>query len=122
MFNIFLRKQKTPQDLKEVSAYIRKLEEEIDSIDQELKALKEQSQIHIQKVGIVRFNPFRDVGGDQSFSIALLDANDMGIVITSLYGREGNRVYAKPIEHGQSKYQLSNEEREAIQRAKAIKL
>jgi len=72
---------------------------------------------HVQKVGVVRFNPFKDIGGDQSFSIALLDEEDNGLVITSLYGREGNRVYAKPIEGGQSKYQLSDEEKEAISRA-----
>jgi len=75
----------------------------------------------IQKVGVVRYNPFQEVGGDQSFSIALLDAKDNGVVITNLYSRQENRVYAKPLEQGISKYPLSGEEKEAIARAKSSK-
>jgi len=57
------------------------------------------------------------LGGDQSFSIALLDKQNSGVVITSLYTRDGNRVYAKPIENGTSEYTLSKEEKEALSRA-----
>ncbi|PIZ89905.1 MAG: hypothetical protein COX88_01150 [Candidatus Nealsonbacteria bacterium CG_4_10_14_0_2_um_filter_35_20] len=70
-----------------------------------------------QKLGIVRFNPFKEMGGDQSFSLALLDKEDNGLLITSLYTREGNRVFAKPLVKGISKYQLSEEEKEAIRKA-----
>ena len=73
----------------------------------------------VTKVGIVRYNPFKDIGGDQSFSIALLDDSDSGIVVTSHYGRDANRVYAKPLEKGKSKYSLSQEEEQAI--AEALK-
>ena len=67
------------------------------------------------KVGIVRFNPFRDVGGDQSFAIALLNGKNNGLTISSLYTREGTRIYCKNITDGQSeKYPLTNEEKEAI--------
>lgn len=67
------------------------------------------------KVGIVRFNPFRDVGGDQSFAIALLNGKNNGLTINSLYTREGTRVYCKNITDGQSeKHPLTNEEKEAI--------
>jgi len=48
---------------------------------------------------VVRFNPFSEVGGDQSFSIALMDGNNDGFMITALYTRDGNRVYAKPIQN-----------------------
>ncbi len=69
----------------------------------------------IHKTGMVRFNPFRDIGGDQSFSLSLLDKDNNGIVISSLYSREGVRVYAKSIESGQSeKYPLTEEEKQAI--------
>jgi hypothetical protein len=69
----------------------------------------------LMKVGIVRFNPFRDVGGDQSFAIALLNGKDNGLTISSLYSREGTRIYCKNIVDGQSeKYPLTNEEKEAI--------
>ncbi len=70
---------------------------------------------------MVRFNPFKEIGGDQSFSIALLDSNNDGIVITSLYGREGNRVFGKPIKNGKSRYLLSGEEKKAIEQARGIK-
>lgn len=71
----------------------------------------------ITKIGITRFNPFKEMGGDQSFSIALLDEENSGAVITSYYGRELNRVYAKTIQKGVSKQELSQEEKEAIRLA-----
>lgn len=71
----------------------------------------------IRKVGVVRFNPFKNTGGDQSFAIALLNSGDSGIVISSLYLREGMRIYAKPVERAKSKYPLSAEEEEAIKKA-----
>ena len=68
----------------------------------------------IQHVGLVRFNPFEDTGSDQSFVVALLDAQRDGLVISSLHGRGSTRVFAKPISAGMSTHQLSNEEAEAI--------
>lgn len=73
---------------------------------------------HVQRVGIVRFNAFPDVGADLSFSIALLDGRDNGFVITSLYGRSECRTYAKPIRAGESTYILSEEEKQALARAR----
>jgi hypothetical protein len=73
--------------------------------------------VSVTKVGLVRFNPFSDAGGDQSFSIALLDSKDNGIVVSSLHGREGTRVYSKPIKAGESEYNLTEEERKAIGKA-----
>ena len=68
----------------------------------------------IQKVGIVRFNAFDNVGSDLSFSIALLDSNDSGVVISGIYARESSSTYAKPIIAGKSRYTLSAEEIQAI--------
>ena len=70
-----------------------------------------------QKLGIVRYNPFHDTGGDMSFSVALLDLEDSGIVLTSIHGRQADRVYAKPIIKGKSTHNLSAEELEAIKKA-----
>ena len=75
------------------------------------------SQKTIQKIGVIRFNPFKETGGDQSFAIALLDADNNGLIISSLFTREGTRVYTKPIESGESKYLLSKEEIEALKKA-----
>jgi hypothetical protein len=67
------------------------------------------------KFGLVRFNPFKEVGGDQSFSLAILNGKNNGITITSLFTREGTRVYSKNIAEGKSeKYALSQEEEKAI--------
>jgi len=71
----------------------------------------------IQRVGVVRFNAFPDVGGDQSFAIALLDNHGDGVVISSLQGRAENRVYAKPLKRWDSTYALSEEEKQAIAKA-----
>lgn len=68
----------------------------------------------IQKVGLVRYNAFRDVGSDLSFAIALLDGNDNGIVFNGIYGSESSNIYAKPIKNKTSNYQLSEEEEYAI--------
>ncbi len=70
-----------------------------------------------QRFAMVRYNPFSDTGGDQSFSFALLDLDNNGFVFTSIHGREVNRVYAKQIENGKSRHNLSAEEDEAIRRA-----
>jgi hypothetical protein len=95
-----------------------KSENEIKELFQSSRDLWKIANKSVQKVGIVRFNPFKDTGGDQSFAIALLDLKDSGIVISSLYSREGTRVYSKPIEKGRSKYQLTEEEKKAIEKAK----
>ena len=81
--------------------------------------LTEDGKGHYQRIGIVRFNPFADTGGAQSFTIALLDTNDNGIVMTSLYARAGNRWYVKEIHGGKGKdLELSKEEKAAIEKAK----
>jgi hypothetical protein len=73
----------------------------------------------LQQVGVVRFNAFSDTGGDQSFSVALLDANEDGVVFSSLFNRSDSRVFAKPVTRGASKYPLTDEERRAIEQAAA---
>ncbi len=92
-------------------------QKQIDDLLERVESLEEISEITFQKAGLVRFNPFKQTGGDQSFSIALLNAENDGFVITSLFGREENRVYAKPIEQGESKYSLTEEEQQALDQA-----
>jgi len=118
MFNFFKKQKKEPKNLKEILDSFNNLEKNFDKLSQELENLKRESKFSVQRVGIVRYNPFKEVGSNQSFSIALLDGNDSGVVITSLYSREGNRVYGKPIKKGQSENLLSEEEKEAIEKAK----
>src|SRR5438046_7028073 len=75
------------------------------------------AQHSIQKVGVVRFNPFADTGGDQSFAVALLDAEGNGVVLSSLHGRADTRIFAKSVQAGRSKHALSDEEQDAIRKA-----
>ncbi|OTA40981.1 MAG: hypothetical protein A6D92_11240, partial [Symbiobacterium thermophilum] len=75
-----------------------------ESIRRRLSDLESASQKYLQRIGIVRYNAFPDVGADLSFSCALLDGEDNGVVVTSLYGRSECRTYAKPIRGGSSSY------------------
>ena len=71
----------------------------------------------IQKVGLIRYNPFDEMGGNLCFALALLDGNDNGVVLNGIHSRTGSFTYAKPIEAGTSTYVLSAEEIEALERA-----
>ncbi len=86
-----------------------------------LALLETIAEISIQKVGFLRFNPFSDTGGDNSFVAALLDRTDTGIIISSLYTREGMRLYAKKIERGKAATPLSDEEKKALGEAMRTK-
>lgn len=81
------------------------------------RKITEQLSFALQKVGVVRFNPFGDVGGNQSFVVAMLDNHNSGVIILSLYSRDGVRIYGKPVKDGQSEYKLSGEEEEALKKA-----
>ncbi len=117
MFN-FLKKKKEPENLEEILAELRALKRDSEKISKELESLKRENMSNFQKFGLVRFNPFKEMGSNQSFSLCLLDGQDNGIVLTSLYGKEGNRVYGKPLKGGKSEYLLSDEEKKAIEYAK----
>jgi len=117
----FFKKEKKLDNLKDVLKYVKNLEKKVDILSKDLAEMKEKNKLHIQKVGIIRYNPFGRVGGDQSFSIALLDEKNNGFVLTGLFASEGNRVYAKPVKDGLSNYSLSDEEKQAIERAIAYK-
>ena len=71
----------------------------------------------IQKTGLVRYNPFEDTGGNQSFALALLDADGDGVIVSSLHARSGTRIYAKAVAAGRPEAALSDEEAEALRRA-----
>lgn len=90
----------------------------LEELAKQLGQLEDLSEYHIQKVGMVRFNPFKDLGGDHSFSIALLDAKDTGLVITGLHTRERTRVYVKAVKKGKAEHELSGEEKKALNKAK----
>src|SRR3989344_4390514 len=105
-------------DLEEILKGIVKELEEFGNFRSEMEKYLESVEKRVRRsaqyVGVVRFNPFQDAGGDQSFSIAIMDERKNGLIISSLYGRENSRIYAKPLENASSRYQLSKEEEQAI--------
>ena len=113
------------EDLKEILqehiGRVGSVQMRVNDLEKHIAQLDHRSQKHLAKVGVVRFNPFDDTGGDQSFAIALLDEEDNGLVISSLHGRQRTRVYAKMIRAGDSMdYDFSEEEKEAIRKARAL--
>ena len=121
MFNAFKKnKKKEPSSLKEAVQALKDLEGRFGALSKNVEEFKTRMKKAVTKVGIVRFNPFHEIGSDQSFSVALLDQGDNGFVFTSHYLQDANRVYAKPIKKGKSEYSLSEEEKEAIEKATNI--
>lgn len=91
---------------------------DIDYLKSWCDTIEKDGRLHIQKVGLVRFNPFKDTGGDQSFALSLIDQSDTGVVISGLYSRSGTRWYAKRIVKGKAlEYELSEEEKRALKEA-----
>ncbi|MBU2632421.1 DUF4446 family protein [Patescibacteria group bacterium] len=83
--------------------------------------IENDGKFHIQKVGLVRYNPFKDTGGDQSFILSLVDGNNTGVVISGLYSRSGTRWYAKKVVDGKgADYDLSDEEKRALKDARGV--
>jgi len=114
---MFSRKKEI-KTIEQAIEHIKKLEEKIDLLSKDLTTEKEKNNLALRKMGLVRYNPFKDSGGDQSFSLALLEENDNGFVLTSIFTNEGVRIFAKPVTKGESTYQLSDEELQAIKKAK----
>jgi hypothetical protein len=86
-----------------------------------LEDFKKSSLDHVQKVSLKRYNPYQDTGGDQSFSVAMLDGHGDGLIISSLHSRAGTRVFAKPIKAGkEDKVQLSEEESLVVKQAMMV--
>ncbi|MFN2245142.1 MAG: DUF4446 family protein [Anaerolineae bacterium] len=95
-------------------AKVRETEARVDAVDRLARRLEKAAYFSLQHMGMVRFNPFHDTGGDQSFAIALVDGHGNGLVLSSLHGRDATRVYAKPLQKWESTYSLTDEEKQAI--------
>jgi len=89
----------------------------VESLRQEVRKNSEEGLAHFQKLGLIRFNPFNETGGNNSFSLVLLDGKNNGWVMTGLHTRERTRLYVKPIKNLKSEYELSDEEKKALEKA-----
>ena len=105
------------EDLETYMYRVEKVEKQNMDIFNQIKNLEKDLTKCIQKIGIVRYNAFKDTGSDLSFALALLDENNDGVVLNGIYSREMSNIYAKPVEQGRSAYTLSEEEAQAIEKA-----
>ena len=105
-----------------LDAHVREVREAMDCVrelDGLARGLERSGRRHMQRMGFLRFNPFRDAGGDQSFALALADSEGNGFVVSSLHNRDVTRVYGKPLIGWESIYPLTDEEKLVIDKAKA---
>ena len=95
-------------------AHVVQLGGEVRDLESRTAVLEADGRHAFQRIGLVRFNPFDDTGGNQSFALALLDADDDGIVISGLHARGVTRIYTKAVSGGRPEATLSEEESEAV--------
>ncbi len=95
-------------------ARVRETESRVEAVDRLAHRLEKAAYFSLQHMGMVRYNPFQETGGDQSFAVALVDGHGNGVVLSSLHGRDVTRVYAKPLQRWESTYSLTDEEKQAI--------
>jgi len=96
---------------------VKQVVEENRRIDAENQRISALLQKALTRVGVVRFRAFDDMGSDLSYAVALLDAENNGVILSSIFGREDSRSYVKPIQAGQSSYTLTEEEQQALHQA-----
>jgi len=108
--------------LEEILKENKEYKRDIEKLGEWCARIEKEGKFHIQKVGLHRFNPFKDTGGDQSFILSLVDNNDTGVIISGLYSRSGLRWYAKKVKNGKGlEHDLSDEERKALKEAGEVK-
>jgi len=113
---------KDAESLEDALLSCMKKTEEVDKINQMLRediiGLRKNQRITYQKMGMVKYNAFREMSGDLSYAVALLDQQDNGFVLNSVYGKEGGYSYIKEIRKGESAILLSEEEQKALEKAR----
>ena len=119
--NEFMKKLGEGKDISEIlNNYMDRvinLEEALSETNVYCKQIDKRQKDCIQKIGIVRYNAYKDTGSDLSFALALLDDKNNGIVLNGIYSREMSNIYAKPILDGKSNYTMTDEEKEAVDKA-----
>jgi len=103
--------------LENVLASEIKNSKEVALLKKQLAEIQEKGELHVQKMHLLRFNPFEELGGEHSFCLAILDGMENGVVLTGLHTRERTRIYVKSIRKGKSEVELSKEELKALKGA-----
>lgn len=104
--------------ISENNALALEIKDKLKNQEVQIIDIKKDAMNNIQNIGVVRFNPFKETGGSQSFAIAMTDKKNNGVIISSLYTRDRVNVFAKPITGGISEYKLTEEEQAAIKKSR----
>lgn len=111
-----------PAMLNEYLTTVRRVSAQTGDMEQRVNVLYESLPSLVHHVGLVRFSPFHDTGGDQSFSMAMLDGKGDGVVVSALHSRQDHKLYAKPIQGRTSRYRLTDEEKRAIDESVSVQV
>ena len=103
--------------LKEYITNVEKVSEQNEELKAKYEKIEEEKTKCIQKVGMVRYSAFKNVGSDLSFALAMLDEKNNGVLLNGIYSTESSNIYAKPVENGITNYTITEEEKEAINKA-----
>ena len=121
-YNNFIKKigngENIQEDLENYMYRVERTEKQNAEILFDINNLKEDLKKCVQKVGIIRYSAYEDTGSDLSFTLALLNDKNDGVVLNGIYSREMSNIYAKPVSSGKSSYTLSEEEQKAIEQAR----
>lgn len=98
----------------EVVSAIEEFDKKGQVLESQIRGIKKEGLYHIQKIAVLRYNPYNDTGGDQSFSLVMLNGNLTGVMLTSLHSRAGTRIYTKEIKVGKCDLELSKEEAQVL--------
>jgi len=113
----YTQKESLESYLESITAQNQNTKQQLDQLMDLYSDIKIISQKSLQKVSLIRFNPFKDTGGDQSFVLCILDHTDSGILLTAIHNREGTRVYTKNVKNSQTDLSISDEEKQALTQA-----
>ena len=103
--------------LKDYVSQVQDIKQENKEIEKYCAVLENKENNCLQKIGLVRYNAYKDTGSNLSFAVAILDEENSGIVLNGIYARDSSNIYCKNIEKGESPYALSKEEKEALDKA-----
>jgi len=114
LYRAALRRMEGGDDLEEILLHQDRVEKALADrvmvLEQEMERTRQRSRLYLQRWAIERYRAFKDQGGDQSFTLVLLDGDENGFILTSIYGREESRIFAKQVQCGRARQALSEEE------------
>ncbi|NLG84735.1 MAG: DUF4446 family protein [Firmicutes bacterium] len=121
LYRAALSRREGENELEKMLVYLgqatQSLTQRVTGLENEMEEVRTRARFYFQRWALERYRAFKDQGGDQSFTLVLLDENGDGVILTSIYGRDESRCFAKEVERGQARQPLSEEEKRALRMA-----